>query len=115
VPLHDEETFEIYDILQFNQPALTDTMLWPLDALIRTNAITATLGLLYSPTVHPEYQNSALMHLIIGAIASAGGGLSAGTLNAWSANWAFSTPPILRAGAGWTGTLDVWGGAFVGE
>ncbi|KAF5310075.1 hypothetical protein D9619_010337 [Psilocybe cf. subviscida] len=96
-----------------DQPALTDTILWPLDALVRTNAVTSTLGLLYSPTVHPEYQNSALMHLIIGAIASAGGGLSAGTLNAWSANWAFGTPPILRAGAGWVGTLDVWGGAFV--
>ncbi len=24
------------------------------------------------------------------------------------------TPPVLRAGAGWTGTLDIWGGALVG-
>lgn len=52
--------------------------------------------------------------MLIGAIVSAGGGLSAGTVSAWSANWVFSTPPVLRAGAGWAGTLDIWGGALVG-
>ncbi|KAF9474648.1 hypothetical protein BDN70DRAFT_884577 [Pholiota conissans] len=90
-----------------------DTILWPLDALLRTNAVTATLGLLYLPGVHAEYQNSPLTHMIIGAIASAGGGLSAATLGSWTPNWSLSTPPVLRPGAGWSGTLDVWGGALV--
>jgi len=55
------------------------------------------------------------MHLIVGAVVSSGGGLSTGTLDAWTPNWTPSTPPILRAGAGWAGTLDVWGGALVGQ
>jgi len=86
-----------------------------LDALLRTNGITSLLGLLDNPAVHPEYQNSPLTHLIVGAVVSAGGGLAAGTLGAWTPNWTLSTPPILRAGAGWAGTLDVWGGALVGQ
>ncbi|KAF9044262.1 hypothetical protein BJ165DRAFT_188963 [Panaeolus papilionaceus] len=94
-------------------PKLLDTLLFPLDALLRTNAVTATLGLLYAPSVHTEYKDSPLMHMIIGAIASAGGGFTAGTLNLWSSAWAFGTPPSLKSGAGWAGTLDVWGGALV--
>ena len=96
-------------------PKILDTVLWPLDALLRTNAVTSLLGLLDNPNVHPEYQNSSLMHLIVGAVVSSGGGLSTGTLDAWTPNWTPSTPPILRAGAGWAGTLDVWGGALVGQ
>ncbi|PPQ97922.1 hypothetical protein CVT26_002984 [Gymnopilus dilepis] len=94
-------------------PPIIDTILWPLDALLRTNAVTLTLGLFSSPNVYPEYRNSSLAHLILGAIASAGGGLAAATFNLWTPNWTFSTPPPLRAGAGWAGTLDVWGGALV--
>jgi len=94
-------------------PQVLDTILWPLDALLRTNGVASVLVLLDSPTVHPEYQNSPLTHLIVGAVVSAGGGLAAATLGAWTPNWTFSTPPILRAGAGWAGTLDVWGGALV--
>ncbi|KIM43733.1 hypothetical protein M413DRAFT_443638 [Hebeloma cylindrosporum] len=103
--------FQIFpDLLN---PQVLDTILWPLDALLRTNSVTSLLGLLDTPNVHPEYQNSPLAHLIVGAIVSSGGGLSAGTLDVWSPNWTFNTPPILRAGAGWVGTLDVWGGALV--
>lgn len=94
---------------------MLDTILWPLDALLRTNAVVSTLGLLSSHKVHPEYQNSPLTHLIIGGIVSSGGGLTVATLSAWTPNWTLSTPPVLRAGAGWVGTLDVWGGALVGE
>ncbi|PPQ69709.1 hypothetical protein CVT25_012972 [Psilocybe cyanescens] len=94
-------------------PPVLDTILWPLDALLRTNAVTSTLGLLSSHNVHPEYQNSPLTHLIIGALVSSGGGLTAATLSAWTPTWTLSTPPVLRAGAGWVGTLDVWGGALV--
>jgi len=55
------------------------------------------------------------MHIILGAIASGGGGTTAGTLTTWASTWAFVTPAPLREGAGWTGTLDLWGGSLVGE
>ncbi|KXN86971.1 hypothetical protein AN958_09426 [Leucoagaricus sp. SymC.cos] len=51
--------------------------------------------------------------MIIGALASSGGGMAAGTLSAWTSHWGMSTPPVFRAGAGLWGTLDVWGGALV--
>ena len=52
--------------------------------------------------------------MIIGALASAGGGMTAGTLGTWKNQWGFSTPPVLRAGVGIWGSLDVWGGSLVG-
>lgn len=108
----------ICTILFYNFPGLLnskllDTIFWPLDALLRTNAVTSTQSLLAHPLVPSEYKLSPLTHLILGAIASAGGGISVGTINGFSSSWAFATPPFLRLGAGWAGTLDVWGGALV--
>jgi len=94
-------------------PPVLDTILCPMDALLRTNAVTSTLSLLYAPNVHHEYVSSPFTHMLLGAIVSAGGGFLVSTLGAWNADWAFSTPPVLRSGAGWLGTLDVWGGALV--
>ncbi|KAF8154520.1 hypothetical protein B0H34DRAFT_716857 [Crassisporium funariophilum] len=90
-----------------------DTILFPMDAILRTNAVTSILGLLYNPNVHPEYTASPLAHMVLGAVVSAGGGFTVSTLGAWHSNWSFSTPPVLRAGAGWVGTMDLWGGALV--
>ncbi|KAF4621613.1 hypothetical protein D9613_012609 [Agrocybe pediades] len=106
-------TYIVGFLIMLLNPTFLDTLLWPIDTLLRANAVTATLGLLSYPSVHREYRDSALTHLLIGAIASSGGGLSASTLSTWAPNWSFSTPPVLRAGAGWVGTLDVWGGALV--
>ena len=53
--------------------------------------------------------------MLLGAIVSVGGGFLASTFGTWNADWTFSTPPILRAGAGWFGTLDLWSGALVGQ
>lgn len=95
-----------------------DTVFFPLDALVRTTAIIGSVSLL-SPSsasakqISPLYVNSPLTHMIIGALASAGGGLSAGTLGTWTNQWNFSTPPVLRAGVGLWGSLDVWGGSLV--
>ena len=52
--------------------------------------------------------------MIVGALASAGGGMTAGTLGTWKSQWGFSTPPVLRAGVGLWGSLDLWGGSLVG-
>ena len=85
-----------------------------MDALLRTNAVTSTLSLLYIPSVHPEYVFSPLTHMLVGVIVSSGGGFLVSTLGAWNADWTLSTPPVLRAGVGWLGSLDLWGGALVG-
>lgn len=97
-----------------NSPRL-NVILFPLDGLLRANAVTLTLGHL-SPAspVDPRLKNSIVTHLILGAVASCGGGASAATLGTWTPNWAFSTPVVLRGG-GLMGTLDVWGGCLVGE
>ncbi|KAG6894904.1 hypothetical protein C0992_004042, partial [Termitomyces sp. T32_za158] len=95
--------------------ALLDTVLFPLDALVRTAAITNTTAYLSpSPasTVPAPLRSSITTHLLIGALASAGGGLTASTLSTWSPSWALATPPVLRAPTVWN-TMDVWGGALV--
>ncbi|KAF9269844.1 hypothetical protein L218DRAFT_850425 [Marasmius fiardii PR-910] len=91
-----------------------DIVLFPLDAVLRVNAITTSLGILSTnPSVNPLLVRSPLFHLILGAVSSAGGGASAGTLSLWTSQWAFSTPVFLRSDAGWVGTLDLWGGSAV--
>ncbi|ESK91911.1 hypothetical protein Moror_10467 [Moniliophthora roreri MCA 2997] len=95
-----------------------DLLLFPLDAILRVNSITSSLGLLSpsdarSPHVNHLLASSPLFHLIIGAVASAGGGVSASTLSLWTSHWAFSTPVFLRPAVGWLGTLDLWGGSIV--
>ncbi|KAL0574706.1 hypothetical protein V5O48_007264 [Marasmius crinis-equi] len=83
-----------------------DAVLFPLDAVLRVNAITSTLDLISSnPAVNPLLKSSPLFHLIIGAVSSAGGGVSAGTLATWTSQWAFSTPVFLRSAAAFAGVL----------
>jgi hypothetical protein len=97
-------------------PPTFDTILFPVDALVRTGAITGTLSLLAvsaNSPIHPLLIRSPLTHLIIGALASSGGGITASTLSTWSPLWVFSTPPILRAGTGIWGSVDFWGGSLV--
>jgi len=51
--------------------------------------------------------------MIIGGIASSGGGLTAATLSTWTPSWSFSTPPLFRAETGIWGSLDFWAGSLV--
>jgi Ni/Fe-hydrogenase subunit HybB-like protein len=90
-------------------------MLWPLDALLRTNGVTGMVDALSNSKVHPEYKTSLLTPLIVGAVVSSGGGVLVGVISGTTANWSFSTPPFLRQGTSWDVTLDVWGGALVGK
>ncbi|KAF9049325.1 hypothetical protein BDZ89DRAFT_1057678 [Hymenopellis radicata] len=96
-------------------PAL-EVALLPIDALLRTNAVTSTVSLLHAPAsnaVDPKLSSSPLFHIILGAVASAGGGVTAATLKTWTPEWSFGTPVFLRNGAGVIGSLDVWGGSLV--
>ncbi|KAJ7783044.1 hypothetical protein B0H16DRAFT_1709874 [Mycena metata] len=62
----------------------------------------------------PLLVTSPLFHFILGATASAGGGLLGGTFSLWTPNWQFSTPPPLRTGVwGFWSTLDIWAGGVV--
>ncbi|KAJ7096409.1 hypothetical protein C8R44DRAFT_644001 [Mycena epipterygia] len=93
---------------------LTNALLFPLDALLRANSVIHTLSLLAVPSVNPLLVASPLFHFILGAAASAGGGLVGGTLSLWTPNWHFSTPPPLRTGVwGVWSTLDIWAGGLV--
>nr|GAT57622.1 predicted protein [Mycena chlorophos] len=94
--------------------ARTNAYLFPLDGLLRANAVLHTLSLLDVPTVNPVLVASPLFHFILGAAVSSGGGLVGGTFSLWTPNWHFSTPPPLRAGQwGIWGTLDIWAGGVV--
>ncbi|KIY52119.1 hypothetical protein FISHEDRAFT_35661 [Fistulina hepatica ATCC 64428] len=96
-----------------NHNKALDTLLFPVDALVRTKAIIGTISLLGLPEVDPVLAESPLAHLILGAIGSSGGGVMAATLSTWTTQWSFSTPIFLRPGVGWIDTIDVWGGALV--
>lgn len=90
-------------------PATLDTLLPVIDALARSFPITgAVLGVSAHP--NPAIRGSLLFQLILGALASSGGGLAASTFNVFSSSWSFSTPPVLSAGI-W-GSMDVWAGAL---
>jgi len=102
-----------------------DLVLFPIDAMLRTNAVVGTLSHLApeSPTyasISPALINSPLFHFILGCTASAGGGVTAATLGVWNPNWGSGgfTPAFLRKGPpslpkSILSTLDVWGGGLV--
>ncbi|KAG7450863.1 uncharacterized protein BT62DRAFT_962721 [Guyanagaster necrorhizus] len=91
-----------------------DLVLFPLDGLLRANAVTSTLAMISSnPAIDSKLTSSALFHIIIGAVVSCGGGASAATLKTWTPEWSFGTPVFLRSGVGFWGSLDVWAGSLV--
>lgn len=126
--------FNYFPTLLDNAQTL-DTFVFPLDAILRVNSITSTLNLL-SPTEfdplqpptptpitispnNPLLYTSPLFRLILGAVACAGGSVSASTLSTWTSDWRLTTPTFLsplshgwKAGA--LGSLDVWSGALAG-
>lgn len=102
-------------------PKIYDTLLFPLDGLLRAHSVVSAVSLpanpaisnplsaLSSPNPH-KAMDTALGHIILGVIASSAGGITLSTLSLWSDDWRFSTPPILKA-TFW-GSADVWGGAI---
>ena len=108
-----QPTCSYLNTLQLLYPAIFDTVLWPLDALLRTNGVTGMVDITLNSKIHSEYRKSLLAPLVIGAMVSSGGGVLIGTISGTTPNWTFGAPPFLRQGAGWDGTLDVWGGALV--
>jgi hypothetical protein len=103
------------DVSQALSSPNLDLILFPLDGMLRANSVTSGLNHLSTGKVDPLLSQSPFFHSFLGAVAASFGGLTAGTLGLWTSNWAFSTPPPFREGAGLLGTLDLWGGAFMGE
>jgi len=56
----------------------------------------------------PRLSQSVFLQLLIGAVASAGGGVTAATFGVWTSEWNFGTPVVLKSG--WVESVDVWGG-----
>ncbi|KAF5349013.1 hypothetical protein D9758_012679 [Tetrapyrgos nigripes] len=98
--------------------AWIDLVLFPVDALLRVGAITGAVSML-SPSsdatarIHPSLPSSPFFHILLGAAASAGGGILATTLQTFTPNWQFTTPPFLRPGVGFIGLMDLWAGSVV--
>lgn len=88
-------------------PRTLDTLLFPMDSVLRLTSITASLSFLQSHP-DPRLSQSLFLQLIIGAVASAGGGATAATLGVWTPDWKFNTPMVLTSDL--VGTTDVWGG-----
>ncbi|KAJ7596013.1 hypothetical protein C8J56DRAFT_923826 [Mycena floridula] len=86
---------------------------FPLDAILRSNAVTLTLSHLSSPNIDPRLSGSPVFHIILGAVVSCAGGGAAATLGTWTPTWSFSTPVFLRPEADFWSLLDVWGGSVV--
>ncbi|KAJ7084301.1 hypothetical protein B0H15DRAFT_848566 [Mycena belliarum] len=104
----------LFHYLPIPDPSLANTVLFPFDGLLRANAVIQIVSLLTLPSVNPVLVASPLFHFILGAAASASGGLLGGTLSLWTPNWQFSTPPPLRTGVwGLWSTLDIWAGGAV--
>ncbi|KAF8326868.1 uncharacterized protein EI90DRAFT_3069359 [Cantharellus anzutake] len=103
----------------FPSPSLLkfiDTVLPMVDAILRTGGITSSIHLALTHPTHPQLRSSLFLQLLLGAVASAGGGVLAGTLNVFSAHWSFTTPPFLRSNTpsgSFLGTLDIWSGSVV--
>jgi len=95
-------------------PSFTNAILSPLDGLLRANSVLHTTTLLANPSVNRLLEGSPLFHFILGAAASAGGGLVGGSFSLWTPDWQFSMPPPLRTDSwGLWSTLDIWAGGVV--
>jgi len=86
---------------------MLDTLLFPIDSVLRLTSITSSLSLLQSH-VDPRLSQSLFLQLLIGAVACAGGGVTAATFDVWTPEWKFGTPVLLKSG--WVGSTDVWAG-----
>jgi len=103
--------YVIPSIPRLLSPCLLDTLLFPLDATLRLGSITSTLDLVHTHA-DPHLSQSLFLRLIISAVASAGGGVTAATLAVWTHEWRFTTPVFLRGGV--VATIDIWGGMLAG-
>ena len=83
------------------------------DAILRTSSVTSSIDLVQNHP-DPRLSNSLFLRVLIGAIASSGGSMTAATLGVWTPNWTFSTPIFLRKGTTALSTLDIWAGSLAG-
>jgi len=96
-------------IQSFLSPRILDTILFPIDSVLRLTSITTSLSLIQSHS-DPRLSQSLFLQLLIGAVACAGGGATAATLGVWTSEWKFGTPVVLKSS--WVESVDVWGGVI---
>jgi hypothetical protein len=93
-------------------PKFFDTLLVLPDAILRVGSVTSGLELVHNHK-DDRISDSLVLRLLIGAVASAGGGVTAATFGVWNPEWRFSTPSYLRPG-NMMSILDVWAGSLMG-
>jgi hypothetical protein len=98
-----------YVVDMMPSPKAMDIALPLLDAIFRTGSICGAVNLA-SAHPNPAIASSLFFQLLVGAVASSGGGATAATFGVWNSEWAFRTPPILRGGI--ADTLDIWSGSL---
>ncbi|KIJ98384.1 hypothetical protein K443DRAFT_680814 [Laccaria amethystina LaAM-08-1] len=106
--------FTLFPFL-LSSPILIDTLLFPLDALLRANTVSLTLAhlsLSSSSRIPLQYALSPFSHLLFGSIAVASGGIALSTFSLASSQWSLSTPHVLKSTAGLWDSTDVWAGAL---
>lgn len=72
-----------------------DTLFPAIDAICRSGAIIGGVAAVKSHA-NPAVANSLLAQLIIGAVASVGGGAAAGFFGVWDKEWSLKTPTFLK-------------------
>lgn len=90
-------------------PKVIDTSLPLIDAIMRTGSICGAVQLAHTHS-NPAIASSLFFQLLIGAVASAGGSVTASTLGVWNQEWSLRVPPFLRGGL--IDTLDLWSGSL---
>lgn len=74
-----------------------DTIYPPLDAICRSTPIIAAISAAKNHS-NPQLRESLLAQLVLGAVASMGGGAAAGFFGVWDKEWSLKTPAFLK---GW--------------
>lgn len=87
--------FSSYLVGSWPSGRLVDTLFPPIDAICRSAAIIAGIGMVQSHP-NPALADSLLAQLIIGAVASVGGGAAAGFFGVWDNEWSLKTPGFLK-------------------
>lgn len=95
--------------ISYPPPKLVDTLCPLIDAVSRSAAITAAVEACRAHA-HPAVRSSLFVQLFLGAVASAGGSVTASTLGVWEHDWRLRRPAFVDGGI--VPTLDVWGGSL---
>ena len=98
----------IFSVFPWPSGKLVDTAFPIIDAICRSGAIVGAISAVRAHS-NPLVANSLLAQVIIGGVASVGGGAAAGFFGVWDKEWSIKTPSFLKGGV--LATMDLWAGS----